>query len=103
MNKKIVFLLCSFVILLFLNGCRGTVYTTQVEISSDPPPRHYEVAPRSPGANYFWVEGRWHWGGHRWVWRPGYYGYARRGYSEWVPGYWEKRGPRWVWRAGYWR
>ncbi len=57
---------------------------------SQPPPDQTEVAPASPGADYYWAPGYWGWnGGWIWIgggWYPhGYYGWGWHG--GWHGGY----------------
>jgi len=68
-----------------------------------PPPPRWETRPGRPWRNAVWVDGRWNWNGHRYVWVRGHWERPHAGFSRWDRGRWE-RGPRgWMWVDGRWR
>ncbi len=76
----------------------------EVVASEEPPAPIMETVPVSPGPEYFWVAGHWHWNGG-WVWVRG--GYQRHPHyhpgAYWEPGRWTLRAGTWVWHDGHWR
>lgn len=96
-----------------LAGCyaspppRVVTTTTTVEqpavVTLRPPPVREEVVPAPPNERVVWVQGRWSWDGHGYVWVAGHY--VERPYARavWEPGNWIDRGNGWVWDEGHWR
>ena len=78
----------------------------QVEITAQeaPPPAIFEPVPPSPGVEYFWIGGHWHWVGG-WVWVRGHYDRHPHYHpgAGWEAGHWDRRGGAWVWHEGHWR
>lgn len=76
----------------------------EVVASEEPPAPIEETVSVSPGPEYFWVSGHWHWNGG-WVWVHG--GYQRHPHyhqgAYWEAGRWSLRGGSWVWHDGHWR
>ena len=65
-----------------------------------PPPKVVRTRPRKPVGHAVWIAGHWHWTGHRYVWRKGFWEVNPKG--SWVSGHWEKRRGGWVWIPGHW-
>ncbi len=69
-----------------------------IRIGPPPPPR-VMVVPRSPGPEFFWVEGYWYPAGHRYKWHDGYWTRPPYPDARWIrphhdgerffEGYWE--------------
>jgi hypothetical protein len=72
-----------------------------VTVATLPPPPHREVVHVSPGRNYVWAHGHWHWT-NRWVWVPGRYVVRVPG-RVWVGPRYYYRGRTVVYARGYWR
>ncbi len=68
-----------------------------------PPADIAESRPASPGPEYFWIPGHWHWGGS-WAWVRGHYDRHPHYHpgAYWEAGRWEHSGGTWVWREGSW-
>lgn len=81
-------------------GTAPTEYYTE----SYPPEPLYETMTSSPGDDYVWIDGSWHWNGYEWVWIGGnwvpepvdliyiepHYGY-QDDYYVYRPGHWTQR------------
>jgi hypothetical protein len=76
----------------------------EVTASEAPPAPIYEAIPYSPGPEYFWIGGHWHWN-HGWVWLGGHYDRHPHFHpgGGWEAGHWDRRGGSWVWHEGHWR
>jgi hypothetical protein len=76
----------------------------EVIASEEPPAPIAESIPVTPGPDYFWIGGHWHWNGG-WVWMRGHFDRHPHFHpgGGWEPGRWEHRGGNWVWREGHWR
>lgn len=91
-------------------GCTVHATTRPVSTQADvvvhtppPPPRRVVVRdrPAPPGRGSAWVEGRWRWNGHRYVWVSGHWVSGRSG-QIYQQGRWTQRGGGWVWVEGGW-
>lgn len=70
-----------------------------IRIGAPPPPRVVRVQPRSPGAEYVWLEGYWYPVGNHYKWHDGYWTRPPYVGARWVgprhdgerfyEGYWE--------------
>jgi hypothetical protein len=76
-----------------------------VVVEEAPPPPQEEVIEESPGPEYVWIRGEYHWHPrrHEWVWVRGHW--ARRPYSDsvWVEGVYVREGGGYRYHPGYWR
>ena len=103
----------------WLMGCRETtvvvrerqpepLYVAQpapqyVEVPEAPQPVIVETAPVSPGPDYVWIDGYWHWEGHHYIWNRGHWDRPPSRYHVWVrPSYVRiEHGYRYT--PGHWR
>ena len=76
--------------------------TTEVIVTSAPPPLRIEVVVEAPGPGYVLVPGQWVWSG-RWVWEASHYVRPPRAGAVWVPHHYTHRGGVHVWVRGGWR
>lgn len=76
----------------------------EVVASEEPPAAIVEAIPASPGPEYFWIGGHWHWAGG-WVWVKGRYERHPHFHpgAYWEAGHWGHRSGSWVWFEGRWR
>jgi hypothetical protein len=75
----------------------------EVVVSPPPPPAaEVEVAPASPGPEYFWVGGYHRWNGRAYVWIRGRYERRPHARAVWRAAHWEPRGRGHVWIEGRW-
>jgi hypothetical protein len=72
------------VLVLLVAGTGLAQFSVGIRIGAPPPARVIRVQPRSPGADYVWVDGYWYPVGRRYQWHAGYW--TRPAYS----------GARWV-------
>lgn len=70
-------------------------------VEQAPPEDMVEVCTPCPGANYFWIKGRWHWK-HGWQWAPGRWEVRPYAAAVWSHGHWERKHHGWVWIEGHW-
>jgi hypothetical protein len=75
----------------------------EVIASEEPPAEIVETVPISPGPDYFWIGGHWHWNGG-WVWVHGRFDRHPHFHpgASWEAGHWMRRGGSWVWHEGRW-
>jgi hypothetical protein len=76
--------------------------STDVYVTSDPPPLIVEPIPVSPGIGYVWVGGAWVWRDH-WVWDAGRWQRPPRPGAVWYPHRYENRNGQRVFVRGGWR
>lgn len=60
---------------------------SRVVVDVGPPPPQVEVVAASPGAEWVWVSGYWHWDGHAWIWIAGQWVWVDPGYVWVAPRY----------------
>jgi hypothetical protein len=77
--------------------------TATVVVESPPPAEIYEEMGQSPGANFTWIGGNWHWNGYRWERIHGHWIEKPRSAAIWVPGCWREHDHHWRWTEGYWQ
>jgi YXWGXW repeat-containing protein len=85
-------------------GCAaGVAYEDSYGYATVAPPAYVQVDVQgvAPYPDAIWIDGYWNWSGNRWLWRRGYWGHARAGYS-WVPHRWYRDGRGWRMSAGHW-
>ena len=69
---------------------------------SDPPPDPLDDAMTpSPGADFVWLDGYWHWNGEEWVWVGGRWEQRQPGYVYVQPSY-DYSGGHYSYTPGYW-
>ena len=73
-----------FALLMLGAGAALAQFSVGIRIGAPPPVRVLRVQPRSPGADYKWINGYWYPEGRRYKWHEGYW--TRPAYS----------GARWV-------
>lgn len=83
---------------------RGPVYAEPgyVVVPEAPPRVIVEQRPVAPGPKYVWVDGYWHWNGHKYSWRKGHWSHRPSGKPYWVPPYYERHDRGYGYHPGYW-
>ena len=93
-------------VLLVGSGCESdpepppperTVYVEQA-----PPPPQYEVVGVAPGPDFVWIDGRYVYYDHRYVWQPGRWERRPYGNARWEGGRWDRDGRGWRYHEGRW-
>ena len=76
----------------------------RVYVRTAPPPskKVVVVKTKKPYPNAIMVTGRWHWNGHKYVWKKAHWKKPRKGYV-WVAGHWKKTPHGWYWVEGHWK
>ena len=59
-------------------------FSIGIQIGAPPPPRVLRIRPRTPGPDFFWVEGYWYPVKKRYVWHEGYWTRPPYGGAVWV-------------------
>jgi len=101
-----------------LAGCRhhGSVYversapprTVYVEepayvVVQEPPPAIIvERRLPPPSGLHIWIDGFWHWDGHRYGWHRGHYELPPRGHAVWVAPRYERHDREYHYTPGHW-
>jgi hypothetical protein len=67
-----------------------------------PPEPLYESMTESPGGDYVWVDGYWHWNGYEWVWIGGDWVPEQIGYVYIEP-YYDHDDGYYVYQPGHWK
>ncbi|HXW96311.1 MAG TPA: YXWGXW repeat-containing protein [Gemmatimonadales bacterium] len=73
-----------------------------VFVARRPPDDRVEVVGVAPGPGYVWIAGNWRWERGDYVWGPGHWAVAERGYHRWEPGHWRHARGGWYWIDGRW-
>ncbi len=94
----------TLLLLVLFAGASGLFAQFSIGIRIGPPPRPrvVRVQPRSPGADYSWVDGYWYPSGRRYAWHGGYWSrppYAGASWTgphyaegQYFDGYWQGGG-----------
>ena len=87
---------------------RETVYVAQPEpayviVREAPPPIIVERRSPMPGPGYFWIDGYWHWDGHRYGWQGGRWAVPPHERAVWVAPRYEKHEQGYRYVPGQWR
>lgn len=85
--------------LILAGGTLAAQVSLGITIGAPPPPRVVRVRPRTPGPDYFWVDGYWYPVGGRYRWHDGYWTRPPYAGARWIAphhdgrqffgGYWE--------------
>jgi hypothetical protein len=73
-----------------------------VIVREAPPPLVVEARVPAPAPDHVWIEGYWHWGGHRYEWMRGHWERPPHAHAVWVPAHYERRHDDWVYTRGRW-
>jgi hypothetical protein len=84
------------------------VYSQQQEpqyvvVQEAPPPIIVEREVRSPGPGYLWIEGYWHWNGHKYGWQRGHWARPPHERAVWVAPRYEKVEHGYRYAPGRWQ
>ncbi len=74
-----------------------------VYVRRAPPARRVEVVRAAPASGMVWIGGYWTWRHAEFIWTPGRWARAPRGYHEWVNGRWYHNRHGWYFISGSWR
>ncbi|MBL7835669.1 MAG: YXWGXW repeat-containing protein [Cyclobacteriaceae bacterium] len=88
----------AFVATVTLSSCVSDTVATR-------PAEPVVVVPASPGPNYVWVNGAWHYNRPKraYVYREGYWVVPARPGRTWVDGHWIQTSRGWRYVKGHWR
>ena len=68
-----------------------------------PPAPIVETRTATPGPEYVWMQGVYHWDGRAYVWEPGHWTRPPRDHARWVSGHWAHDRRGWFFVDGRWR
>ena len=74
---------------------------TPYEVATQAPDPLDEQMTQSPGDDYAWIDGYWHWNGYDWVWVSGRWEHQQDGYV-YVQPYYDYSGSTFIYTPGYW-
>ncbi|KAA3619492.1 MAG: hypothetical protein DWQ05_01865 [Calditrichaeota bacterium] len=75
----------------------------RIYVKVKPPARKVVVVKTArPYKNAIWINGRWHWNGHKYVWKAGHWVRPKKGFV-WIPGHWNHNRRGWHWIDGHWK
>lgn len=83
-------------------GCAPMPSVGVVYVERRPPPERVEVIRVAPRPGVVWVAGYWSWGGADYLWVPGRWVPADRGYHRWSRGRWHHSRRGWYRSEGHW-
>jgi WXXGXW repeat (2 copies) len=85
------------------SACAGNPPPDRLYVIDRPPVARREFIPVVPGPRYVWVPGRWNRAPRGWAWTPGRYMLPPGRYHAWVPGSWHQGRRGWYYVDGRWR
>jgi hypothetical protein len=102
-KRKLVIGLSRALVLGALLSCSAPPPPGRVYVARRPPPMRAEVIGARPAPGHVYVRGFWRWQVSDYVWIPGHWAVAERGFREWVPGNWHHGRRGWYYVDGHWR
>ncbi len=87
---------------------RETVYVERqqpeyVIVREAPPPVVEEQRPSPPSHGHIWIDGYWHWDGHKYVWEHGHWAVPPHEHAVWVAPRYERHEQGYRYTPGQWR
>jgi hypothetical protein len=73
-----------------------------VVVPQPPPQIIVEERPAPPGPTYVWIDGYWHWNGHKYGWHRGGWTRPPQGRGYWVAPRYERYEHGYRYQRGYW-
>ena len=74
-----------------------------VIVREAPPPPVVERRPSPPSRGYIWIDGYWHWGGHKYVWERGHWARPPHERAVWVAPRYDRHEQGYRYTPGQWR